>query len=256
MNIKSHHLQTLRFSLPRFWARSFWWKDYREPKIGEWITTKIVWTGKYPYLRLIHPLVDHDNIKSALLHRHDIALLALWIHIRIPSIAPTQFSKPTPLALLKSSATFCGMCWSDGYSIKKSSRELMASTTYQTLSNTEEWEIPYLAMRSYEGACQSNSCWNDVIVDKWWLVLTCLLLFLFLDVPLFRRGKWTRIQKSFSLLLMLFFMFLNFATSLCSCYPQYGLFQGSCLFVCRVVCRRNHKVFLYARRKYNGPRQL
>ena len=42
MNIKSHHLQTLRFSLPRFWARSFWWKDYREPKIGEWITTKIV----------------------------------------------------------------------------------------------------------------------------------------------------------------------------------------------------------------------
>ena len=30
------------------------------------------WSGKYPYLRLIHCLIDHDDIKSAYLRRNDI----------------------------------------------------------------------------------------------------------------------------------------------------------------------------------------
>ena len=30
------------------------------------------WTGQYPYLRLMHCLVDHDDMKHAFLHRHDL----------------------------------------------------------------------------------------------------------------------------------------------------------------------------------------
>ena len=30
------------------------------------------WTGKYPMLRLIHALIDHDNVKRAYLTRHDL----------------------------------------------------------------------------------------------------------------------------------------------------------------------------------------
>ena len=30
------------------------------------------WTGKYPYLRLIHAIVDDDDIKRAYIHRNDI----------------------------------------------------------------------------------------------------------------------------------------------------------------------------------------
>ena len=40
------------------------------------------WTGKYPYLRLIHALVDHDNIKAAFLHRHDIPVGRLHLENR------------------------------------------------------------------------------------------------------------------------------------------------------------------------------
>ena len=40
------------------------------------------WTGKYPYLRLIHSIVDSDEIKKAFLHRNDIDTTRMTVENR------------------------------------------------------------------------------------------------------------------------------------------------------------------------------
>lgn len=40
------------------------------------------WTGKYPYLRLIHCLIDDDDIKEAYLHRHDVDTTRMTVENR------------------------------------------------------------------------------------------------------------------------------------------------------------------------------